>query len=289
MGDASILVVDDDRDVREILARALRAAGYDVCTAPDGRRALDAVARREIDLVIADLRMPELDGLSLVRELRAGHDARDPAIILMSGFDDRAARIGGFELGADDFVAKPIDTRELLAHVRAHLRRFRVAQRLRLESTTDHLTGILNRRGIVRAIARETARRTTVGTFVLMLDLDDFKGINDAYGHAAGDATLAAVAAALRDEVRVCDYVGRLGGDEFVVVLPDADEPAARALARRLRTPLAVRVDGAPLRVGLSVGVVALQPGESPEVALRRADVAMYRDKRARAGRRGHR
>jgi diguanylate cyclase (GGDEF)-like protein len=153
-------------------------------------------------------------------------------------------------------------------------------------SMVDELTGVLNRRGInnffARALELERAQSgdTTVG--VMLVDLNDFKRINDVWGHAAGDTMLCAVTRELQDALRATDRVGRMGGDEFVVVLPHVGRAACEELVLRVRQISPVALVLAPettLQVGLSLGIACAEPTSTFDDLLARADAAMYQDK----------
>jgi two-component system cell cycle response regulator len=193
-------------------------------------------------------------------------------------------RIRGLDLGADDFVAKPVDFGELLARVRAHLRRAQERDELERRSLLDPLTGVLNRRGIAAELNRELhrARRSGAHLSVLMVDVDHFKALNDTHGHQAGDTVLRHVAGALVAAVRVADQVGRYGGDEFLVVLPDTDLEAATALATRLHAVRLPRLAlcGAELEVTASIGAATLLGDDTVDSLVERADRQMYRVKK---------
>jgi diguanylate cyclase (GGDEF)-like protein len=172
-----------------------------------------------------------------------------------------------------------------LAALRAH------ASMLESLAQEDPLTGLLNRRGFHRDLARAIAHRTRYGTTmaVLLADLDAFKPVNDTYGHEAGDRALLHVARLLRANVRASDSVGRLGGDEFALILWHADGAAAWQKARSLETLVAASplvLDGVALRLGCSVGTTLLEPDDTAERALARADRAMY-GRKAERGRLG--
>jgi diguanylate cyclase (GGDEF)-like protein len=281
----SILIVDDDPSIRNSLTAVLQDQGYTVHSASDGAKAFAMIKRNPPALVISDLTMPGGDGFQLVEKMRGRAVTADIPVILLSGIQEPERRIAGLDLGADDYVAKPIRTDELLARVRVHLRHARRQDLLLQESLMDPLTGTLNRRGILSVLHRERERAIKSGTHlsVLMLDLDGFKALNDSYGHKAGDMVLRHFAAAIAAAVRVVDHVGRLGGDEFVVVLPDGDPAEAAAVAARLAVldipPLDV-ADGRPLRVSASLGIATFRPRESVDDLLHRADAEMYRHKR---------
>ncbi|MFT7625237.1 MAG: diguanylate cyclase (GGDEF)-like protein [Myxococcota bacterium] len=154
----------------------------------------------------------------------------------------------------------------------------------------DCLTGLHNRRYFEERLREECARATRTDGYsfsVILLDIDDFKSVNDTLGHASGDDVLVSVARFLRESIREVDLPCRLGGDEFALLLPATDEPGARVVEGRLRAAMARGIEG-PCPVSLSVGVAAHPPGPAEgDTILAQADTAMYLDKRQRkAGRR---
>lgn len=279
-----ILLVEDDADARDALTLLLEHHGYAVRTATNGEGGLAQVALRTPDLVITDLSMPGMTGLEMLAKFRGLPALADMPVMVVSGQRDMNHRVLGFELGADDFLAKPIQVDDLLARIRRLLvRSERVHQVARL-SMVDELTGVLNRRGISNFFAREQERPASAETAiaVMVVDLNDFKRINDVWGHAAGDTMLCAVTRSLQDALRATDRVGRIGGDEFVVVLSQVDCAGCDELASRVRRISPVVFDLSPdtvLQVGLSLGIAAAQPGETLEEVIARADTAMYLDK----------
>ena len=191
----------------------------------------------------------------------------------------------------DDLLATPAG--RLLAEVEQLRRDLREANRkiaeLEARADVDPLLDILNQRGFERELARSLAyvRRYGTGAALLFIDLDGFKGVNDQHGHAAGDALLKAVAAALSKNVRASDVVARLGGDEFGVLLWNLDAARAGAKAAEMESLIAaVRAEhgGAALCVGASAGAVALDPDVTAAAIIDAADKAMYARKRARRG-----
>jgi diguanylate cyclase (GGDEF)-like protein len=280
-----ILVVEDDFATRDAMAALLRDDGHVVVTAVDGVSALIAVEHHLPDLVISDVRMPRSDGFQLVRRLRDRPASAHIPVLLVSAAGDPDRRATGLDLGADDFLAKPVDGRELLARVRAHLRHVRRSEELERRAILDPLTGVVNRRGIHGALQKQIhrARRTGSPLSVLMIDIDRFKALNDRLGHQAGDTALRHVARALTDAVRIADHVGRCGGDEFLVILTDADAAAAQTLADRLRhlrlPPLAID-DGPGVPITISIGTATLRDDDTIDTLTERADREMYRVKR---------
>jgi diguanylate cyclase (GGDEF)-like protein len=222
-----ILVVDDDEAVRAYLEVTLELAGLEVVQAGDGPHALDLARRRLVDMVLLDVMMPGMDGLMALARLQADPRTRHLPVMLLSSRSDREEVIAGLEAGADDYVTKPVQPDELLARVRAVLRRAD-EQRLR-----NPLTGLPGNETIQAELARRVADGTPLA--LLHIDLDGFKAYNDHYGFVRGDDALRQVAAlllelqdAFRDQHA---FVGHIGGDDFVVVCgPEDAEDTARAI-----------------------------------------------------------
>lgn len=286
-----ILVVDDDRLVQELISRTLRAAGLSVTLAADGAQAVSLVRRTRPDLIISDVNMPNLDGHDLLRSLRDQPDTAGIPVILMSSTCSAEDIVTGFDLGADDFIAKPVSPTELVARVRAKLTRVpvpvTVLSHLTDQATHDDLTGLLNRSRFHEELDRLVARskRGAIGALIL-LDLDHFKAINDRQGHAAGDATLVRVADALQSQLREVDYAARVGGDEFAVLLPDTDASGAEVCVRRMleaiRELASLRVNDGK-HISASAGLALLpEHADSAGQLYERSDLALYRAKRRR-------
>lgn len=210
-----VLVVDDDRNLRKIISTNLELAGYEVTTASDGREALTKIEADVPDLLLLDLMMPHMDGYEVARHVRshANPTIANVPIIILTAKGETEDKLRGFEAGADDYITKPFGPRELLARVRAKIRRVEVDSSL---SPLTRLPGNL-------AIEGELRRRIEDGdTFaVLYLDLDNFKAFNDVYGFTHGDEAIQLVARVSVDVVRrrgtPNDFVGHIGGDDFII------------------------------------------------------------------------
>jgi len=280
-----ILSIDDDPDLRITLACVLTDLGFDVYSAADGPSGLDQFLTHGADVVLLDLALPGMDGLSVCRELKALAGDTHLPVIFVTGRSDARTKVQLLEEG-DDFCVKPFPPEELVARIHVQMRiagrAHRLATesgRLRIMSLTDALTGLGNRRALDTTLGREWARMERSGRplAVLMADIDRFKAFNDTHGHQAGDSILKAVARGLEQPIRNCDQVFRFGGEEFVVVLPEATREGALLAAERIRNQVAAQHVG-PLSVTVSVGVaVAPNPATpNPGALIEAADHALF-------------
>ena len=294
-GGFRLLLAEDDRLSAGMVTDTLIAAGFGVHHVTDGLNALEAIEREHVDLLITDWVMPRLNGLDLVEAIRERPHLNDLYVIFLSAIDDKEQLVRALSAGADDYLAKPFHSGELLARVRAGTRILglqrelatanRTLQRLAM---TDALTELPNRRALHEMVATETARIARGGpdSCLAMIDLDNFKQANDAYGHRVGDEVLTHIARTLRVAARAADTVGRLGGDEFVVILHGCAPAEALDACQRIRShivgnPALVGPDARPLDITASFGIALLKPHMRPEEALASADLALYDAKNA--------
>jgi two-component system, cell cycle response regulator len=281
----NVLVVDDEPDKRQLLAFAMEMEGYEVHTAGDGVAGLAAVALHQPDLIVTDVMMPGMDGYEMIRRLRSDPQTRFIPVIIQS-----AARVAGkdvrlgAEVGAMGYLTDPTDIDLLRSRARTLLDFKRYLDSCEEAAFTDHLTGLANRRRFERQLEREVARTERYGHpfCLLLLDLDNFKQVNDTYGHDAGDEALRRVGGAIQSGTRGIDTGARIGGDEFAVILPET--PFARGLevAERLRAGVGA-LDIEPVgRLSVSLGLAELPACARDRDALREAaDAALYEAKRS--------
>jgi diguanylate cyclase (GGDEF)-like protein len=285
-----ILVVDDIPSNVHVLSRILKD-DYDIYFATDGEKALDLVQARLPDLVLLDIMMPGMDGYEVCARIKADPATHDIPVIFISAKSEVEDETRGLEVGAIDFITKPISPPIVKARVRNHLLLKRQADLLRSLSFLDGLTGIANRRRFDDTMAREWRRcaRSHQPLSLVILDVDHFKSYNDHYGHQAGDECLRLVAAVLADRVkRTGDLVARYGGEEFVCLLPETDNDGALQVAERLRGAVedcAIPHDCSPVasHVTISLGVATVVPvvDESPDQLTQMADQLLYQAKRS--------
>jgi diguanylate cyclase (GGDEF)-like protein len=293
-----ILVADDEPVNCELIQRLLEREGYHVLTARNGREAVERAREELPDLAILDVMMPEMDGMDACRLIKETETTRDIPVIFLSAHGETEMKVSGLSLGADDYISKPFEVEELIARVSVaiRLKRERDALRTSIEeasmraelaqarAVTDALTGLLNRYGLQHILAREhaEARRYNRPLSCLVIDLDNFKRINDTYGHPIGDLALQQLAGVLRETVRASDTAFRYGGEEFLVLLPETDLDGAVALAEKIRIAAASLPFGEGQRVfrlTVSAGAGCLRDNESGHDMIARTDLALYHAK----------
>ncbi len=224
MNNRTIMVVDDELPVRRIVARILDAPSRTVIAAGDGEHALLLAAERRPDLILLDVNMPRKNGWEVLGELRRRPATRMTPVIMLTGEDAVADKVGGLELGADDYITKPFKVLELRARVEGLLKRHALAL------SANPLTGLPGNCAIEEAVERHIGSAAPFALF--HIDIDRFKAYNDAYGFAAGDKVLLATGRLVRECVGE-GFAGHVGGDDFAAVVPLSE---AAFVAQRLVT-----------------------------------------------------
>lgn len=283
-----ILLVDDTPTVRFKYEVLLKKAGFDVDSANGAHQALSMLTPdHDYDLVITDLKMPEMDGFGLVKEIRDNPRMHMLPVLMLTGSDDEQDLLTNLDGGVSDYLLKSCGVPELLARVRNLVRMKVLQDELTIASQTDALTHLANRRFGVGRLAEEIerARRYDRSLSVVLIDIDHFKKVNDTLGHQAGDEVLVSVSDELRNTLRKSDCAIRWGGEEFLFVFPETDGMEAAGIVNRLRShleshPVDVTTnDGTPVPVTVSGGVAELSSDDTLETLVDRADQALYRAK----------
>ena len=299
----TVLVADDDPGVRALLSNFLNARGIDCIIASDGAEAIALFDQHHPRLVISDWAMPKVDGLELCRRIRARSGGRHVHFIMLTGLSDEDQLGKAFDVGVDDFLAKPFNSTAMLTRLRAGLRAValygeiserhqgsqqlneqlnNLNQRLERLAITDDLTGLYNRRQAMHRLEEHWALcdRYQRSVAVVSIDIDKFKSINDTHGHSAGDIVLQGVAEAMRRSVRTTDTVSRIGGEEFLIILPCQTTTEAEICAQRCRTAVEAmefNYHGIVIRATISAGVAGRRTEMTqPAELLRDADRALY-------------
>jgi two-component system cell cycle response regulator len=291
-GPARVVVWEENDFARNRLAEMLRPIAEAVLqpTTPDELRQM---VDGSVDLVILSM-FGEQDALRLVAQLRGAEASRLVPILLAADGEDLPRLAKGLDLGANDYIVRPLDRNELTARARTQIRRKRLQDRLQDNyqrslalALTDSLTGLYNRRYLLAHLDGLMVRAAegAQGPAMLMADIDFFKRVNDQHGHGAGDAVLREVAGRIARHVRNFDLVARYGGEEFVVVMPETQLAVAAMVAERFRNviagkPIALGEGLGELNVTISVGIaVTREGGDSATAMLERADKALYEAK----------
>jgi two-component system cell cycle response regulator len=289
-----ILVVDDRASSHERIVQALRNQ-HQVEVEARPQEALFKAAENDYDLVMISLGLADFDPLRLCSQIRSLDRTRGLPILVIAEPEDEAKLLRSLDIGANDYLVRPIDRNEMAARVRTQIRKKRYTERLRdnvqqsMEmAITDGLTGLHNRRYMESHLGTLVDQASMRGKplAVLVLDIDYFKAVNDTWGHDAGDEVLREFAQRLRKSVRGIDLVCRLGGEEFVVVMPDTDAGVASIVAERIRNrvagePFAIHKGARAIDVTVSIGMAQRLGGDTDaDTILKRADQALYRAKR---------
>jgi len=292
-GPPNVLIADDDAVSREYVAGLLREHGMRVETVDEGQKAVAKARDQDLDLVLLDIIMPGLDGLDCCRLIKSVRQDSFLPVILLTARNDTESRVSGLRIGADDYVCKPFDERELLARVSNMLRIKRMhdqiseaRSRLAQLAIRDELTGVFNYRYLHERMNEEfkRAERYREPLACIMVDIDHFKRVNDRFGHDAGDSVLREVAHRLRKAVREIDVVTRYGGEEFLLVLPSTNFAGALAVADRVwrsigSEPFAMSKHQERVTGSLGVAVFPSRDIKSKDELLKAADRALYQAK----------
>ena len=291
VSNANILVVEDMEFEIDKIRATIESQGNNLILKSSGLEAMQAARDNDFELIIISLGLKEEDGLRLCSHLRSSERTRGVPILMIGGEDDMPRIAHGLEIGAHDYILRPVDRNELMARIRTQVRRKRFQEKLRTNfemslnmALTDTLTGLYNRRyfevHLSKMLEQNMQAQKPLG--ILYLDIDHFKPINDTYGHNIGDEVLKIFAKRLIDNLRSFDLVARLGGEEFVAVLPDTSTETAHTIAERLRRSIMdapfKTTHNEPLEITTSVGGIVIEPGTEHTITqvLERADAQLY-------------
>jgi len=285
----SILIVDDTRLNIEIM-RDILVEDYKIFCATSGKEALDIAMSQCIDLILLDIVMPEMDGYEVCKRLKSHQQTKKIPLIFISAMTNIEDETKGLEMGAIDYIFKPVSSPILKARVKNHLELKKYRDILEKQSFIDGLTGIANRRYFDDTFEREWRRALRSGDTLslVFIDIDFFKRYNDYYGHLAGDDCLRQVGSILKHSLkRAGDLVARYGGEEFVIVLPSTSLIDAAHIGEKVRSSIeSIKVVHQRSEVSeyvtVSVGIATVIPEKNmiPVSLLEQADKALYQAKK---------
>jgi diguanylate cyclase (GGDEF)-like protein len=284
-----VLLVDDDENFRAWLTQLMRRLGFAVQTAMDGEHALALLRESPFDLLISDYQMPRIDGFDLIRTVRADPELCDQYAVMLTSRDDVESKVAALTIGYDDFLAKGCTEVEVIAKVVAAKRvvsRQRILEVAAREwealATRDELTGIATRRAMFDLAQRHLDAGRPLG--LAILDLDDFKPVNDTFGHLTGDRILRDLGALFLSRTRANDLIARYGGDEFLLLVSDLPLDDLTGATERLLGEIATlqwQSGEATFGVTATSGLAhsSLIPGATLEQLLDAADRDLYAKK----------
>lgn len=247
--DRNILIIDDSSTIRHGISLVLKQARlfdkyFEVASGQEG---LEILEKEMIELVICDIIMPGMDGFEFLMEMKSQDEYHDIPVILLTGQESVEKKIKGLDMGASDYLLKPFDPGELIARVRVQLKVKRLQDALKIAkqrykelSITDYLTQVYNRRHFMELFEQEFSRATRYGQelSLMLMDLDNFKDINDNHGHLTGDKVLRRLAKLVKSVIRAHDVFARYGGEEFILMLPQTPGQGAMLVAEKIREKL---------------------------------------------------
>ncbi|MGE5235531.1 MAG: GGDEF domain-containing protein [Acidobacteriota bacterium] len=284
------LIIDDDpatvAPVQEAMA-AVTGVRFETTVRSTLSEGLAMLAESSIDVVVLDLLLPDSQGLDALKCLL--EEAPDVPVVVLTDLDDENTGVLAVRDGAQDYLVRTRVTPDLVVRsVRYAIERHRFLEGLRGMAMIDDLTGLYNRRGF-RTLAEyqvKLAQRTNKQLLLIFADIDDFKKINDMYGHQEGDIALIETAEALRRTFRGSDVIARLGGDEFVILAIEPSGVRSEIVIGRLTANLraATSTPGRPYRLSVSTGAARFDPWNSRSIIelIAQVDEAMYEEKRRR-------
>jgi two-component system, cell cycle response regulator len=271
---SKILIVDDNLKTRKMLRRHLIKNGYEFIEAENGQKALESVKKHLPEVVLLDVMMPDMTGIEVCQQLRQTPQYELIYIIMLTALTSSEQKIEGLDQGADDYMIKPFEVPELLAHIRVGERTVTKKR----EATIDGLTKTFNKSYFNMYLAQEVnrAQRYKHHLSLIISDIDHFKKINDTYGHLVGDTVLQAVAQLIMQQCRRCDLVARFGGEEFVILLPETPLEGGKIAAEKIRQAIASHPFEQVQHLTSSFGVASLTQNIDGRDLLHQADSALY-------------
>ena len=283
------LVVDDDPVVSDLLFEFLTKSGFQVVSAGSAEEAEKILNHEEIDIVLADIKLPGIDGIEFTKGIKKKHNLD---VIVMTGYSSEYSYEDAIKNGASDLLFKPIKLNELILRINRVLKerslindRDKMIKKLKRLTIEDSLTGLYNSRHFFDQLDKEIKRsnRYLHPISLIFIDVDNFKGINDAYGHMIGDKVLSLIAKRIKSCLRSNDTAYRFAGDEFTIILPETTSGEAKVLADRIIDKFSresIRVDELEiLEITLSIGITEYQKNEGAQQFVHRADITMYEAK----------
>jgi len=281
-----ILVVDDNLNNIRLLTDILEDENFTVYTADNGAAVLAMVHKLKPDVILLDIMMPGLDGFEVCKLLKNDFDIKDIPVIMVTAKTEGIDIKKSLEMGAFDYIKKPIDEIEVIARVQSAIRFKQTQDKLKEMAMKDGLTGLYNHALLIELFEKEIDKqqRNNGSISFAMIDIDNFKKINDTYGHISGDTVLKELSNILMSSVRGGDIVGRYGGEEFSIVFPGIDEQNAFQLCERIRKEVEdfnfeIGIETVKITISIGINFNELKGIINKREIIQKADEALYRAK----------
>lgn len=281
-----ILVVDDNLNNIRLLTDILEDENFTVYTADNGAAVLAMVHKLKPDVILLDIMMPGLDGFEVCKLLKNDFDIKDIPVIMVTAKTEGIDIKKSLGMGAFDYIKKPIDEIEVIARVQSAIRFKQTQDKLKEMAMKDGLTGLYNHALLIELFEKEIDKqqRNNGSISFAMIDIDDFKKINDTYGHISGDTVLKELSNILMSSVRGGDIVGRYGGEEFSIVFPGIDEQNAFQLCERIRKEVEdfnfeIGIETVKITISIGINFNELKGIINKREIIQKADEALYRAK----------
>lgn len=282
-----VLIVDDNDRNTKLLTDILEDEGYIVHSISDALATMQVAREVKPDIILLDIMMPNLDGFQVCELLKHDFDLKDIPVIMVTAKTDVQDLKKALELGAFDYIKKPVDELEVIARLQSALRFKEQQDKLKGMAMKDGLTGLYNYALLMELLEKELTQQERLNNNLAfaMLDIDFFKKINDTYGHMVGDIVLKELAGLLNQYVRKSDIVGRYGGEEFGIVFPQISQQAAWAICERIRQKVEefqFNAEGQVVAITISIGMCfkSSEKNLNQQEIVKRADDALYQAKR---------
>lgn len=286
-----ILIVEDDKTVLKLLVEFLVRSGFKTITASSAENGSEILKREEINMVITDIKLPGIDGIKFTKKIKTNYNLD---VIVMTAYSSKYSYEDAIKNGASDLIFKPIRYNELLLRINRVLKersilkeRDSMIEELKRLTIEDPLTKLFNSRHFYAQLENEINRsdRYLHPLSLIFIDVDNFKIINDIYGHMIGDQILSAIASIFKTCLRSQDTAYRFAGDEFTVILPETKADKAKVVAERIRLNLEneslIVCEKEISKITVSIGISEYQRNEEKEQFIHRADETMYEAKKS--------
>ena len=274
--DAKLLFVEDDAMTREIMQEILQEYFLEVIVAQNGKEGLEMFKNSQVDFVFTDISMPQMNGIEMIKEIRKFDE--DVPVVVVSAYNESKYLFNSIKLSVCDYLFKPLNS-DALQELVKKCEKILHSKNTKKLAYYDQLTGIYNRHKIIEILNEVDFVKDSYG--VLFIDLDNFKQVNDTYGHSVGDAVLKEFSHTLQQNIRKDDYFGRWGGEEFLIIMKEATLQDLEKRAQTLLLSIQKQHFEVVEHMTVSIGVSQAKGDETFDEVIKKADKALYEAKKS--------